>query len=495
MAVDDEIVQVESWLKHRPVGRVGEVKAHFNAGDAIDEWRVEAYLGSGLSAEVYRVVNIRYGQHGALKLLVDKSRGLEERFLAEADALKNLSLKSLPRYMGGGEYQGRAYYVMEHLLPLPDPMPRENVPRFMRKLAMAAHELHSAGYIHRDLKPGNVLCRLGGEPVVIDLGLIKRRGESVTDSIVRYGRQLSIIDGKPVGVGTHDFSAPEQLLNATFSVQSDIFSLGKIARSLYEGKVPRSMRPIVDKATRDRPEDRYESALEMAKAIKRIKYVRILQGILLAFVVSIFAAFPLYREPLKEMVKELVGYAPPETFKPSLVKIENELDIDYFNRILPLAAGGNVEAEIAVAEAYLFGRGVEIDKPKAYEWYKRAAEAGEASAMASIGYMHFRGIGCEENLLLAVEWYKKGAEKGDLGAMNDLAFCYINGRGVEKNKTLGFEIAMEAAKRGHAASQTMVGECYLGGIGVEKDVTKGETWLYRAARQENKRAQMLLETR
>lgn len=486
---------VESWLATRKSDSCEVNASILKRGDVVDDWRIEAFIGEGLSAEVYRVVNIRFSQQAALKILKDDTRGLKERFLAESEAIRNLSLKGLPRFMGEGIVDNSPYYVMEYLLPLPETMNKGKIPYFMRKLLAAVHELHSAGYVHRDLKPGNILTRLGGEPVIIDLGLIKRRGERVSDSIVRHGRDISIIDGKPVGVGTHDYSAPEQLLNAAFSVQSDIYSLGKIVRSLYEGKVPRSMRAIIDKATRDRPEDRFQSALEMAKAIKRIKYVRILKGISLAILVSVFAAFPLYREPLKESIKAVVGYPLPETFKPSVLKIENEPDIDYFNRILPLAAEGNVDAQIAVAEAYLFGRGVDVDKSGAYEWYKRAAEAGEPSAMASIGYMHFRGIGCEENAELAVEWYKKGAEKGDLGAMNDLAFCYINGRGVEKNKTLGFEIAMEAAKRGHAASQTMVGECYLAGIGVAKDVTKGETWLYRAARQENKRAQMLLETR
>jgi TPR repeat protein len=54
---------------------------------------------------------------------------------------------------------------------------------------------------------------------------------------------------------------------------------------------------------------------------------------------------------------------------------------------------------------------------------------------------------------------------------------------------------MKAAERGHAASQTLVGECYLDGLGVERNVERGEVWLYRAARQNNKRAEMLLRSR
>ena len=54
---------------------------------------------------------------------------------------------------------------------------------------------------------------------------------------------------------------------------------------------------------------------------------------------------------------------------------------------------------------------------------------------------------------------------------------------------------MKAALRGHAPAQTLVGECYLEGLGVEADEERGEMWLYRAARQDNKRAQMLLRYR
>ena len=79
--------------------------------------------------------------------------------------------------------------------------------------------------------------------------------------------------------------------------------------------------------------------------------------------------------------------------------------------------------------------------------------------------------------------------------MNDLAFCLLHGIGCEKDEAGGFELAMKAAERGHSPAQTLVGECYLDGRGVESSVERAETWLYRAARQNNKRAQMLLRSR
>ena len=262
-----DVGSVESWLASGTFG--AEPSARLSRGEVVGCWRVEAYLGRGLSAEVYRVTNVRFGHEGALKLLVDGSRGLRERFLAEADALRFLSLQSLPRYMDGGEFAGAPYYVMEYLLPIPDPIPRRDVAWFMCRVAKAVQDLHDAGYIHRDLKPGNVLVRPDGEPVLIDLGLVKKRGAGVTDPIVRHGRGVSIIDGKPVGVGTLDYAAPEQLLKGESSVQSDVFALGKMLRALYAGNPPSFAKGVIRTATRELPGDRYPSAAAFAGGRKK----------------------------------------------------------------------------------------------------------------------------------------------------------------------------------------------------------------------------------
>ena len=84
---------------------------------------MEAYLGAGLSSEVYRVRHLNLSYEGALKLLVNDRKNLLTRFMAEINAMRFLSLSALPRFFGDGTYGGRPYYVMEYLQPLPDPMP------------------------------------------------------------------------------------------------------------------------------------------------------------------------------------------------------------------------------------------------------------------------------------------------------------------------------------------------------------------------------------
>lgn len=481
---------IESWLTSHSFDAGG--RGLLRIGSVVDDWRVVAFLGSGLSAEVYRVINVRFGREGALKLLVDGSRGLKARFETEANAIRFLTLRALPRFMGAGHWNGSQYYVMEYLQPLPDPMPRREVPKFMNRVAKAVQMLHEAGFVHRDLKPGNLLVRLNGEPVLIDLGLIKRHGSASGSHVVRHGRDISIIDGKPVGVGTLDYAAPEQLLKGESSVQSDIFAMGKILRALYEGHPPRCVKPIIRRATRELPEDRYASANDFAAAIRHRNVPKLAVVALLSLLGFAMSLYPTFKPELVAAADKFVNGQRPHV--EPVLKRPNEQDAAYLARILPVAERGSAEAQTCVAEAYFYGRGVATNRVEAVRWYTLAANGGYAPAQASLGLCAFRGWGCRKNVDEAVKWYTLAAEQGDLSAMNNLAFCHLHGIGVERDEAKGFNWALEAAQRGSAPAQTLVAECYLDGRGVEQDVERAETWLYRAARLGNNRAKMLLNT-
>ena len=481
---------IEKWLKERRPAKASG--GRLPQGTLVDDWRIEAFLGAGMSAEVYRVMNVRFGQEGALKLLLDGSKGLRARFLAEADAIRFLSLPVLPRFLGSGTLDGEPYFVMEYLQPLPDPMPRADVPRFMNKVAKAVQTLHDAGYIHRDIKPANILLRKNGDPALIDLGLIKKRGFGAGSPVVRCKDGISIIDGKPVGVGTLDYAAPEQLLKGEYSVQGDVFALGKLLSFFYGGRVPWNVQNIVRRATREAPGDRFRSANAFAAALRHRNRLPAAVALLIALALALAAAFPAIRPTLRAWIGPIVN--PPKSVL-TVAPHPDETDAAYLSRILPYAARGNVEAQTVVAEAYFYGRGTPTNRAEAVRWYMLAAEQGDASAQASLGLCLHRGWGCKADKAAAVRMYESAAKQGHLGGTSDLAYCLLHGIGTEKDEAAGFQWAMKAALRGHAPAQTIVGECYLDGIGVEADPVRAETWLYRAARQNNARAQMLLRTR
>ena len=434
-------LSLESLLAARPADSAS--RGRLTLGRVIDGWRVEAYLGAGRSSEVYRVVSTRFGGEGALKLLADESHGLKARFLREMDVLRSLSCPSLPRFFGSGELDGRPYYVMEYLQPLFLPLDRTEVVPFADALARSVGDLHAAGYVHRDLKPANILRRRTGEPVLIDLGLVRKIGETGND-----------------GVGTMGYAAPEQLLRGESTVRADVFALGKILRAAGGKHLTRRLRGVVRKATHEDPDERYPTAAAFAAAVRGRK---------LSLVWCLSAASILV---LMGLAGAFFGTTTAGSSQPALLETPDDL--------------------VLRAENLFHGRGCATNLEESVRLYRLAAETGHPGAQDSLGLCLLRGLGCATNEAEAVRWFTAAAEQEHPSAMNNLAFCHMNGKGVPKDAHKGFIWAKLAAEKGHAPSQTLVGECYLDGRGVEADQDQALIWLRLAARKGNQRARALL---
>ena len=239
-------------------------------GTRIGACKVVALLGRGGFAEVYRGEDAD-GRPVAIKILHrldDKSRA---RFELETKVLLQIGHPNFPRMLSFGSCGERPYVVMELLREYELPGKDRAVARFLRKVIAAVGELHRHGWIHRDVKPSNLLMRADGELVLTDFGLVCPL--SVAE---RERSALSVEENLPVGVGTKPYAAPEQFNGQPVGRPADVHAVGMLIRDCFSGKMPKCWERIFLSATNTNPEVRYQTVERLGEAISRRHLVKTL---------------------------------------------------------------------------------------------------------------------------------------------------------------------------------------------------------------------------
>jgi serine/threonine protein kinase len=155
--------------------------------------------------------------------------------------------------------------------------------RLLERIAEPLDFAHASGFIHRDLKPDNVMIGAFGEVLVMDWGLAKagattrKSAEDEISTVAPARQDSSRVTGQGSVLGTPGYMSPEQARGSTNEVdhRTDIFSLGAILAFMLTGMasgevpaassaVPRPLRAICEKAMAADPNSRYQSAGEMA---------------------------------------------------------------------------------------------------------------------------------------------------------------------------------------------------------------------------------------
>lgn len=161
-----------------------------------------------------------------------------------------------------------------------------------------------------------------------------------------------------------------------------------------------------------------------------------------------------------------------------------------FDSISSMAEQGHARAQYSLGNCYHFAQGVEEDKIKAVEWYKKAAEQGHADAQFNLGNCYFYGQGINDNKFKAVEYFEKAAKQGHASALQTL-----HNHSITEGSNNSVEWHKKAAEQGQVNSEYYLGLCYEYGIGIKTDRVHAVKWYKKAAEQGHANAQYVLANR
>ena len=154
--------------------------------------------------------------------------------------------------------------------------------------------------------------------------------------------------------------------------------------------------------------------------------------------------------------------APIHYYPPNL-----DPNVGYFQMAKVQADHGNMNGQFNLAICYDQGKGVPVDKAKAFHFYKLAADRGHAQAQCNVGFCYYRGIGISKNRPEAFRYYRLSADQGYEGGIFNTAMCYWKGKGVSKDVEQAFLYFELAAALGNMNALTNLGYCYDKGVGTE----------------------------
>ncbi len=145
------------------------------------------------------------------------------------------------------------------------------------------------------------------------------------------------------------------------------------------------------------------------------------------------------------------------------------------------AEAGDAEAMRTVGEIYAMGKGVVQDYGEAIEWYQKAVNVGNTSAMIAMGKLYAEGKGVEQNFGEAMKWYEKAADAGNIDAAAMLGECYEKGNGVPQDYAEALRRYQSAAEMGSVVAMRGMSRLCAEGNGTAQDEKAALQWLQRAA--------------
>ncbi|MGH9822595.1 MAG: protein kinase domain-containing protein [Blastocatellia bacterium] len=279
----------------------------------IDRFAIRRSLGAGGMGEIFEAYDKDLHRIAAIKVLASKyveDDAMKRRFLREARMASKLNHPNIATIYEIGEAAGNPYIVMEYVEGetlsarlCSGPLPIDAVIDIGRQAAEALAEAHERGVVHRDIKSANIMITGRGKVKVLDFGLakplplIERRSKSRSSAADRSSEKLT---ESGILLGTVNYMSPEQASGkGEVTHLSDLFSLGVVLYETTTGKLPfegdtyfqtieainrrspqsirkqRTETPgalvsIIEKLLKKSPQDRYQSASEIARDLAQI---------------------------------------------------------------------------------------------------------------------------------------------------------------------------------------------------------------------------------
>lgn len=205
-------------------------------------YRLRTLMSTGQTSQVWEVVEVTSHRHFAMKLLLPEymDNPSHQRFLInEATIGKKLAHPNIIKIFAFNKGPKNPYYVMEffpagslklRIMRKETDFIQERAAGIFQKAATAFAYMNASGYVHRDIKPDNILVNAAGEVRIIDFALAKK--------IAKPSFFSKFFPKKGLTQGTRSYMAPEQIRAEALDGRADIYSFGATMYEVVTGRPP-----------------------------------------------------------------------------------------------------------------------------------------------------------------------------------------------------------------------------------------------------------------
>ncbi|MGE3806382.1 MAG: serine/threonine-protein kinase [Gemmataceae bacterium] len=219
----------------------GEATGTISTEDRLGNYRLLNLMMTGQTSQVWEVADMSSGLHFAIKLLLpEHAKNKETRSLLfhEAEVGKELAHPNIIRVVSVNKDEKHPHFVMDffpggnmkvRIQRKESDFIKQHAHNILKQAATALAFMNTKGWVHRDIKPDNILVNSSGEVRVIDLAIAQKIKGSV-------GKMFGGQKGKTQG--TRSYMSPEQIRNESLDGRADIYSFGATAYELVTGRPP-----------------------------------------------------------------------------------------------------------------------------------------------------------------------------------------------------------------------------------------------------------------